>query len=228
MQESQGHVAMRRLVVELYGPELNNLTKRSSFHNIESLELVHLLRYDRNEFAGIWRIKLRNPNSKIKDSFKYDDLATEVQLLEREEDSSFIIFMRRRPRHGLLSGFNITSTGGGYLFGPFEFKNDRIRITFVGSQRNAKNILGQLEKRGLSYKVVSLTDADFAPDSLLNRLTEKQRNTLISAYKLGYYDVPRKINSEKLANHLNLRGATVVEHLRKAEHRLVSGILSES
>ncbi len=219
---------MRRLVVELYGPELDNLTKRSSFHNIESLEQVHLLRYDQNEFAGIWRIKLRDPNSKIEDIFKHDDLATEIQLLKREKGSSFIIFMRRRPIPSHLLRFDITRTRGGYLFGPFEFKNNRIKITFVGSQRDVKKILGQLEKRELSYKVISLTDADFAPDSLLNRLTEKQRNILISAYKLGYYDVPRKINSEKLANHLNLRAATVVEHLRKAEHRLVSGILSES
>ncbi len=48
----------------------------------------------------------------------------------------------------------------------------------------------------MKLKVVSLMDAKFSPSSPLQRLTEKQRDVLIKAYKLGYYDRPRKISSE--------------------------------
>ncbi len=47
-------------------------------------------------------------------------------------------------------------------------------------------------------------------------------------YKLGYFDVPKKINPDELAAHLHLTGSTVVEHLSKAEHRLLAGILNEN
>jgi hypothetical protein len=222
---------VRRLVIELYGRELERRIANSSFQNIRSMEIVHILRNDQNEFVAIWRIRLKDPGLKIEDCFRDDGITSEVQLLEGDEGKgedgpSYLVLLKRKPRPGYLLG-STNRPDGGYLFGPLGFRDGRLRFTFVGSQKQVKEILGNAEKRRLRYRVVSLTDADFAPDSLLNRLTEKQRRVLISAYKLGYYDVPRKINSEKLAEHLNLRDATVVEHLRKAERRLVSGILSE-
>lgn len=73
-----------------------------------------------------------------------------------------------------------------------------------------------------------LADADFSPISPLNQLTEKQREVLITAYKLGYYDIPRRINSEQLAKKLNIGDSTLVEHLRKAERRLLVNIFTEN
>jgi predicted DNA binding protein len=43
---------------------------------------------------------------------------------------------------------------------------------------------------------------------------------------LGYYEVPRKISSEELSSHLNADKSTVVEHLRKAEKKLIDGIIA--
>jgi len=65
-----------------------------------------------------------------------------------------------------------------------------------------KDILGNAEKRRLQYRIVSLSDADFAEDSLLNRLTDKQRKMFVLAFKLGYFDVPKKINSDQLGSRL--------------------------
>jgi predicted DNA binding protein len=66
---------------------------------------------------------------------------------------------------------------------------------------------------------------NFSPISPLNQLTEKQREVLITAYKMGYYEIPRKLNSDELAKKLGLVNSTVVEHLRKAEQRLIRQIL---
>jgi predicted DNA binding protein len=88
--------------------------------------------------------------------------------------------------------------------------------------------LEYLEKHARGrYKVVSLTDARFSPNSPIARLTEKQRRVLITAYKLGYYDLPRRIGSEELARKLNLVKSTFVAHRRKAERRLLTEMLSE-
>jgi predicted DNA binding protein len=108
------------------------------------------------------------------------------------------------------------------------FKDGRIRFTFVGTQRQVRTILDGAEERGLLHRVVLLTDADFAEDSLLNRLTEKQRRILVLAYRLGYFDVPRKVKSDEVADRLGLTGSTVVEHLNKAERRLLAAIIDET
>jgi predicted DNA binding protein len=75
--------------------------------------------------------------------------------------------------------------------------------------------------------VVSLTDAKFPSNSPIGRLTDKQRRVLLTAYKLGYYDVPRRITAEKLARKLNLVKSTFSAHVRKAERRLLAEMLSE-
>jgi predicted DNA binding protein len=49
---------------------------------------------------------------------------------------------------------------------------------------------------------------------------------LLVAYALGYYDVPRRISSDELSRHLNIDKSTIVEHLRKAERKLIGGIIA--
>jgi predicted DNA binding protein len=48
----------------------------------------------------------------------------------------------------------------------------------------------------------------------------------MTAFALGYYDVPRRISSEELSRHLNADKSTIVEHLRKAEKKLIDGIIA--
>jgi len=80
----------------------------------------------------------------------------------------------------------------------------------------------------IHYKVVMLTDADFSPFSPLNQLTEKQREVLLAAYKNGYYDIPRRINTRQLSKKVGIGDSTLAEHLRKAERHLLVSLLSQN
>jgi predicted DNA binding protein len=73
---------------------------------------------------------------------------------------------------------------------------------------------------------ISFKKATFNEQNIISCLTEKQREILIAAKKNGYYSYPRKINSEQLSEKVGLSKPTVVQHLRKAEVRLVSNILT--
>ncbi len=114
---------------------------------------------------------------------------------------------------------------GGYLSAPYEVSDGRIKMGFLGTAKQIKRVLQVFENSGPRYKVVSLTDAKFSLNSPLSYLTDKQRKVLITAHNLGYYDVPRRIRSDKLASILNIRNPTFVMHRRKAEKRLLDEIL---
>nr|WP_268951760.1 bacterio-opsin activator domain-containing protein [Salinigranum halophilum] len=64
-------------------------------------------------------------------------------------------------------------------------------------------------------------------DRLDERLTEKQQSALTAAYYGGYYDWPRGSTAEELAESLDVASATLHQHLRKAERKLLAAILED-
>lgn len=52
-------------------------------------------------------------------------------------------------------------------------------------------------------------------------LTERQYETLVSAYRRGYYDVPRAVNQEELADHFDVSHQAISERLRRAHQTVI-------
>jgi hypothetical protein len=216
---------MRRMVVELYGKRLGAVIGMTVSEDVKSLELLHFLKFDRREIAAVGRVSFKEAASRVAGLFDPED-HTRVQLLEREDAGSFVVLVGWRPRRGSLLAEHIES-GGGYMVSPFEFSDGRFRITFLGNQKQIQGFLKRAGTLGLSFRVDSVMDASFSPDSPLGCLTEKQRKVVVSAFRLGYYDLPRKLDSDDLAGKLGLVNSTVVEHIRKAERRMLAEMLGE-
>ncbi len=66
---------------------------------------------------------------------------------------------------------------------------------------------------------------NFGTITMLPPLTEKQYNSIMLAIKEGYYEVPRKVGVEKLAEIARLAVSTYTIHLRKAEKKLLPFIV---
>ena len=56
---------------------------------------------------------------------------------------------------------------GGYLSTPFEIRDGKIKIAFLGDAKQVKNLLQMLDDQGLRFKIASLADAKFSPDRRL-------------------------------------------------------------
>lgn len=52
-------------------------------------------------------------------------------------------------------------------------------------------------------------------------LTERQMNTLRTAVEMGYFDTPRRASVKDVAKKLHVSASTAVEHLRKAEKKVL-------
>lgn len=215
---------MRRLILEVSEKELTKIgIKMPQFQKIKSLELLYFLRQDQEEFAAISRVEFKDQATKVEELLT-NGFLFEAQVLEQQKNCAYTVFIRGGP--SLSSILNSIGVKNGYLFPPVGIRDGKIKISFLGSESQVREFLKKVDASGIRYKVVLLTDAEFSPTSPLNQLTEKQREILTTAYKLGYYDIPRKINSEQLAKKLNIGDSTLVEHLRKAERRLLASILT--
>ena len=221
---------MRRLVVEFSLKELAESQGESSLLHgkVKSFEMLHILKMVPGELAAIVRVEMKDRSGRIEDLFpERPGGKIETELLQRESDRTSVHFIRFKstvpPKASELNQFGSMP----YFSTPFEFRDGRAKLAFLGSAKQIKKHLEYLERHARGrFKVVSLTDARFPPNSPIARLTEKQRRVLITAYRLGYYDLPRKIGSEELARKLNLVKSTFVAHRRKAERRLLTEMLS--
>jgi hypothetical protein len=215
---------MRRLVVEISQDEISKFSPSADLlEKIESLEIIYHLRFDKDGFAGICRIKVKDPNLDLGKLVGVGGLAR-LELLS-DVNNEHIVYMETRTRN--MAWFRGPNVPDVYLCPPIEFKDGRLKLTFVGNLNEVKKLLARAEQVGQKFKILSLTDARFSPDSFLQALTEKQRKVLSVAYARGYYDVPRKVDSEELAKTLNIVKSTLVEHLRKAEKRLITDIMGK-
>ena len=218
---------MRRLVVEMSTKALSKLIPESSFKKVKSGEVLHFLKFDYHEAAMILRVVYNEPNVNIEDLF--GQYLIEAKLLQQEkerEGESYTYFVRVRTVEAIHRGPDLKAVGG-YVSLPYEVREEKVKITFLGSAKQVRAFLKRVEDASVRYRMISLTDAQFSPHSPLSHLTEKQRRVFITAHNLGYYDVPRKTNLVQLAERLNLAYSTVDVQLRRAERRLLNQIMNE-
>jgi predicted DNA binding protein len=215
---------MRRLILEVSEKELLKAgIELPPLKKIKSLELLYFLRQNDQEFAAISRVEFKEANQNPQDLLK-DGLVEDAQIIEKEKEGTYILFFRSSSP-SMSSALNYIGLDGGFLFPPLGIADGKVKFSFFGSEQQIKDFMEKIDALAIHYRVVLLADASFSPFSPLNQLTEKQQDVLLAAYKLGYYDIPRKITSEELAKKLGVADSTVVEHLRKAEQRLIREII---
>ncbi|MGO8805698.1 MAG: helix-turn-helix domain-containing protein [Candidatus Bathyarchaeia archaeon] len=202
--------------------EFTELDRLETIKKIKSFEVLHILRFDSSETAAIFRLEPEDNSLKVEELLKslLQNLNFECQLLEQDRGAC-IYFIKGKT---LQSGSGTASRRGMYPMLPFGVKDGKVRVTLVGDSEQVKALL---ENRGVNYKVLSLTDAKFSPNSPISRLTEKQQEAISLAFRLGYFDTPRKISADELAQKLGLSSSTLAVHLRRAERRLLAEMLNE-
>ena len=88
---------MRRLILEIADKEIFKFgLEVQSFQKIESLEFLHFLRQDPEQFAVISRVEFKDDSSKIEDLLD-GGLIVEAQLLEKEKNRTYTVFLKGGP-----------------------------------------------------------------------------------------------------------------------------------
>lgn len=134
----------------------------------------------------------------------------------------FFTYLRRELGRDGLSLLNALSQRTVVVIPPIEIGPDRtIRMTLAGHPDDLRAILAQTPE-GISIDVRSIRDGMSATPT---RLSERQRESLRSAWKVGYYEIPRRNGIEAVAAELDCAVSTASELLRRAESRLVANVL---
>ncbi len=83
----------------------------------------------------------------------------------------------------------------------------------------------EVEEKAPFNGVVS--DTLITLSSLMAKLTDRQVDAISTAYNCGYYQTPRRVNVEAIAERAKVPRTTLQEHLNKAENKLISHIMPQ-
>ncbi len=221
---------MKKLTLDFPYEELWDRLFGPNRGKVEVVEATRSLKCDFDGLAIICRIRFRDKRMKVGDLVGRGKI-TSIETLYKEKDRSLVVFIQGKPvvhaPRELIRMDPNNPRPGLVTAGPPEFVDvDKMRLQFLCNENEIPKILDFYEGAKVNHKVVEVSQIESVSESELSKLTPKQRQALLIAYSLGYYDVPRRTTSDLLAKRLNLGTSTFAEHLRKAERNLLAGVLA--
>ncbi len=109
---------------------------------------------------------------------------------------------------------------------PIELRTDGSLVaTFVGNQ-SALSDAFELLPDNVNGELLRIQDTTTGTGGLFSALTGRQREVLETAVELGYYDTQQTTTQNAIAGELDISAATVGEHLRKIEAKILGSFTS--
>lgn len=195
---------------------------REYFEQIENIEITDILKLDFEK-----GIRICVANIRLREGLRFEDLKfpkeTRVIKVLKEEGSTYtaIVKVRTPPEFlGVVKKFNLNVLWDV----PIIKAKDRFVFGCTGEDEELRKLLEVVKGLG-EITSVRFQKPTFRNHSPTECLTNKQKVVITTAKSLGYYDYPRRISAQQLAEKVGLSKATTLEHLRKAESRLMATMI---
>jgi predicted DNA binding protein len=225
---------MRKVVITLETDLMSNLVPNSFFEAIEYIEGKAILKVNLEIGVKIAVCDIKtNPGFTLED-IEFPDEWAILDVLKKT-DNIYTILLKTEYRNGtkfqqlyneeyFKKIRNLLEMD--IIFDlPFILTEKELVMAFSVNNEILKEFLDTISILG-DIKNISFQPAAFSDSAILSCLTERQKEVITVAKKSGYYDVPRKVNAEELSKKLGVSRATITEHLRKAEQRIIKNILA--
>jgi hypothetical protein len=82
-----------------------------------------------------------------------------------------------------------------------------------------------LRDRGFSFDLVRLHEMSYTQTGSQFGLTPKQHEALVTAWQMGFFELPRETSMEAVADELGIRPQSLSDRLRRAQNTLIGDTL---
>ena len=188
-------------------PDLTFEIDRVVAHN--TTQVVPFVRATYGEFEGLTEV------------LEADSSVEEVEMLGETDDERFyrLVWGDKAPVISYMVNKQAatvqeaTATNGEW----------HLRVLFP--ERSGLSATGEYAQEvGTTVDVTRIYGIDELEEAQYN-LTEQQHETLITAVEQGYYDIPREVNAQNLADKLDISHQALSERFRRATKNLITSTL---
>jgi len=150
----------------------------------------------------------------------------EVSGGEGEQEGRLLLHVQRSavPIFSCLA--SALDAGGLIVRTPVVFRDGEVHARIVGDPGPLQDAFEQ-QRGDIDVRIDEISSTPAVDGESTNGLSDRQREAVVAATELGYYETPREATHEDVADALGCSPQTAGNHLRKAEAKLVDAALDE-
>ncbi len=195
------------------------------FDLLEKYELLQIHRQDEDQIFATQKVKFKDPkmNPKMLENEHYGMSYIEV-LKEDRRNNEFIFFSKHnwvKETKEFLDKLDLI------IDPPIILDQDRLLASIITDSKNINKFVDSLDSHyDEKLEILSITNIQPNYENLFLKLTDRQKEIVYYAIQHGYFEIPRRINSKKIANYFKISRSALYEHLRKIEKIIYNTIFS--
>jgi len=175
------------------------------------MEISHFLPYDLEKSIGNSLIEILHYNiDSIIEEISNHPSVFELNVLEKEENKVKFNVKTKDPyllyaviKCGVLVNFPVRVRDG-YAF-----------WRLISTRKRIDELLTLFEQKSINFTLLKIGNSPYLLDDDKNKLTLSESNVLDKAISSGFFEIPRKISLEELANDLGKSKSALSVMLRK-------------
>ena len=209
---------MKRIVIELPREFVIKYGYKEIFDYVERFELLRIYRYDTHDMLTMQKFKFINPKTRPKHLLGLNGISFIEVLKENPSENEYTCLVKTHSITGFTELFEHFDLILDY---PLIITPDTLKIPFISHQDELKAVVDQIRTLvGEDLKILGISAVQSEFDNLYNILTQKQLDIMTYSAKAGFFDIPRKISTNELANKFNISKSALNEHMRKVERKI--------
>lgn len=193
------------------------------FDLLEKYELLQIHRQDDDQILVTQKAKFKDPNMhpKMLEGEHYGMSYIEV-IKEDKVNNEFIFFSKHnwiKETKDFLDKLDLI------IDPPIILDQNRLLVSIIVDSKNIDEFVNTLNfVYNEKLEILSISHMHLNYENLFLQLTDRQKEIAYYAAQRGYFEIPRRINSEKIANHFEISQSALYNHLRKIERIIFNSI----
>ena len=193
------------------------------FGLFEKYELLQIHRHDDDQVSVTQKVKFKESSMHPKTLEKEQYGMSYIEVIEENRGKNEYIFFSKlkwpKKTKEFLDRLDLI------IDPPIILEEDRILVSVLSDRKNIDELVDALNIfYGGRMEIQSISQIHPNYDNLFLKLTDRQKEIVYYAIQHGYFEIPRRISSMKIANHFNITRSALYNHLRKVERTIFNSI----
>jgi predicted DNA binding protein len=141
------------------------------------------------------------------------------------DDDAFYAYIRDATTDALQGMFGPITQGGLVVVPPIVYHEDgTVTLSLFGPTDEMQTAIDRVPAP-VDVTIEEVGGLAATRPAVEARLSDRQREAITTALELGYYEIPRDVGHEDVAEAIDCAPSTAAEHLRKAESKVLQQVL---